>query len=78
MWTRNVFPSEFYLRNSHGIPEFAVAFLVPCLGPVATHIDQMPTVCQAVWTQCSARQTRPLSAHSLTEKSVVKQVRDMC
>lgn len=58
--------------------EFAVAFLVPCLGPVATHIDRMPTVCQAVWTQYWAIQTRPLSAYSLTVKPVVKQVRDLC
>lgn len=69
-----ILPQKFSWHPS----EFAVAFLVPCLGPVATHIDRMPTVCQAVWTQCSAGQTRPLSASSLTEKSVVKQVRGMC
>lgn len=68
-----ILPQKFSWHPS----EFAVVFFVPCLGPVATHIDRMPTVCQAVWTQCSARQTRPLVL-TASQKSLLLSKWEIC
>lgn len=83
MWTLNVFVSEFYpegyLRDSSR--ECAVAFWAPWCR-VWARWPYIFIECLLCAMQCghNAQQEShgPFSAYSLTEKSDIKQVRDMC